>query len=158
MKTAVVYYTFDCNSEAAATWLAQLLSADLYRIHAEKEPPHSGPGKYLLGGKMALSHETPVITMPEIHFRDYGRIVIIGPVWAGTYSPAIGSFLRNFPFTGKNVYLIGCSASGHGDAMFEEMKEKLKGNQVLGTLNLKNPGKNKAEMQKVVEFCRTTIL
>lgn len=158
MKTAVIYYTFDGNSEAAAKKLSQLLSADLFRIHCDTEPPHTGLGKFLVGGKMALSHETPVITMPAIHFPDYGRIVIVGPVWAGTYSPAIGSFLRNFHFTGKNVYLIACSASGRGDAMLEQMKEKLDGNQVLGTLNLKNPGRNRAELRKVVDFCRNTIL
>lgn len=153
MTTAVVYYTFEQNTERVAERISSLVGADLYRITCEDEPPKAGPMKFISGGRQALRHETPTISIAPIDYGAYDRIVLAGPVWASTYAPAMGSYLRELPFSGKTVYLVGCSSSGNATKMFAQLEEMLAGNTVAAELSLRNPGRIAGELAKVDGFC-----
>lgn len=47
-------------------------------------------------------------------------------------------------------YLVSCSASGDGKGACDKLTERLKGNIVLGTINLKSPLKNKRETDAAI--------
>ena len=151
--TLLIYYSFEGNTEFVAKTLTEKLKVDVERLQVTNEPPHSGLGKFLRGGKSALMQEDPGLKPVTANVKDYYDIIIAFPVWAGSYPPAIGAFLEANPFTGRNVYLIGCSASGNASGAFDKLTRKLQGNTILGTLSLKNPLKNQDETrERIREF------
>ena len=59
MKTMIVYYSLEGNTEFAAEKIAAKLGADLLRIQPVKAYPSGGFRKFLWGGKSAVMAETP---------------------------------------------------------------------------------------------------
>ncbi len=148
MKAAVIYYSFEGNSEAAAKKAAELTGAALFRISADHEPPKTKM-KYLVGGKQALSGFRPKIRVPSVDYSQYDTIILACPVWAGTMAPAMRSYLGRHPFSEKKVYLIVCSASGNGQKTLRNMAELLEGNMISGEYSLKNPLTHQEELEKL---------
>jgi flavodoxin len=149
MKSLVIYYSFEGNSKAAAEKTAELTGADIVRITTEQEPPREGRKKFMKGGAQALRGFRPEIHTDPVDYSLYDTIYIAGPVWAGTFAPAMGTYLERHPFSGKKVFLIGCSTSGKADRMFRKMRDLLKDNTVEGEINLKDPLKNPEELEKL---------
>lgn len=100
-KILVVYYSLEGNTEFVAKEIGRCTGADLLRLVPEKEIPVSGFGKYFFGGKAALTHSLTHLNPFDEKPEEYGTIVLAGPVWAGTYPPAIGTFLDEHRFSGK---------------------------------------------------------
>ena len=151
--TLLVYYSFEGNTAFAAKLLSGLMPMDVVRLKVKKEPPKTGLGKLLQGGKSALFQEDPGLFPVDVDIRDYYDINLAFPVWAGTYQPAIGAFLKANPFVQKNVYLVACSAGGDAKGAFDKLSRRLAGNTILGTLSLKSPLKNRKETEaKIAEF------
>ncbi len=148
--TLMVYYSFEGNTGFVASELLKHMDMDVERIKVQQEPPKKGLAKFLHGGKSALRHEDPGLIPLQANVNDYYDIVIAFPVWAGTWPPAVEAFLRSYPFTRKNVFLIACSASGNASKALDKLTERLEGNMVLGTLSLKNPLKNKEEVAEQI--------
>ena len=59
MKTIIVYYSLEGNTEYAAGKIASGLCADILRIEPVKTYPSSGFSKFFWGGKSAVMAETP---------------------------------------------------------------------------------------------------
>lgn len=153
MKTLVVYYSFEGNTEYAAKIIAQKLGADLLQLKAGNEPP-SGLGKYLIGGRAALKGEKAILYRINKHPEDYDVVIIGGPVWAGTLPPALREFMIQHPFERKRTALFACSASGNASRMLDRLKTMLAGNEILGELSLKSPLKHKDKCTaRIEEFC-----
>lgn len=156
-KILVVYYSLEGNTEFVAKEIGRCTDADLVRLVPEKEIPTSGFGKYFFGGKAALTrsftHLKPFAENPE----EYDTIVIAGPVWAGTYPPAIGTFLNEHRFRGKNVYLAATSKSGNAGKFFRDLEGKLAGNQIRSVLSVTNPLKDQEQAGKEIEAFADSI-
>ena len=151
----MVYYSFEGNVEFVSQEIAKELSVDLFRIEPAKEPPRRGPGKFFAGGRDAILKHYPEINKCSYNLSDYHTMIIASPVWAGTYAPAIGSFLRDCKFQGKRIYLIASCSSGKADKMLLTLEDSLIGNNVVETLTLRDPLKNQAsELPKIQGFCR----
>ena len=152
-KTLLVYYTFSGNTDYVAELLKENDGITVEQLVAQKEPPKRGFGTFLFGGKSALFQEDAHLAPLKAQLDDFEAIIIAFPVWAGTYPPAISSFLKQYLFTAKTVFLIACSASGNAERAFAKITRKLKGNIVAETVSLKNPLKHKDETAaKVKEF------
>lgn len=153
-KILTVYYTFEGNTGYAAKLLQKHVGGDLLRLRVGKKPPKKGPGKYLFGGLDAALHMDPHLAAVDVDPQDYDIIILAGPVWAGTYSPAIGQFIRENPFTDKEVFLVGTSRSGNAEGMFENLKKILPDNHVVSSLSLRSPLENPEEAESEIEtFC-----
>ena len=153
MKTLVVYYSFEGNSEYAAKQIAARLGADLQQLKAGNEPP-SGLGKYLIGGRAALKGEKAILYRISRHPEDYDMVIIGGPVWAGTLPPALREFMIQHPFERKRAALFACSASGNAVRMLDRLKTMLAGNEILADLSLKKPLRHKEKAdEQIGEFC-----
>ena len=154
-KTLIVYYSFEGNIDFTAGEVRRYLRLAMQKLEPENEPPKSALRKFLIGGKDALTKKEVKLKVLQYRPENYDTILIACPVWAGTYPPAIAAFLKQYPFSGKDVYLIGASASGNAAKMFEKLKAGLSGNTVKDTLSLKSPLKNKqAVTEQIGEFCR----
>ncbi len=151
--TLLLYYSFEGNTKYAAERLAAYMEMDVERLVVDKEPPKTGIAKFIQGGKSALRREDPGLHPIKSDIMAYYDIIIAFPVWAVTYPPAIDAFFKAYPFVGKNVYLVVCSAGGNTAGAIDKASQRLKGNTILGTLSLKNPLTLKKEAEaKIVEF------
>ena len=152
-KTLLVYYTLEGNTGFVADILHQYDNIDVEQLKPQKEPPKEGFGKFLVGGGSALFQSDPKLLPLQANIDDYPNIILAFPIWAGTYPPAIGTFLKQYPFQGKNVRIIACSGGGNAEKAFAKITEKVSGNTVIGTLSLISPLQHQEETKvKIKEW------
>ncbi len=110
MKAAVVYYSFKGNSKFVADELSKSLGVKAFRLVPSVEPPQKGLGMFLKGGGMALKKMTPELEDLGTDLSEYDTIILCAPVWAGTYPPAVGAFLKKYDVSKKSLVLVSASA------------------------------------------------
>ena len=59
MKTAVVYYSLEGNTEFTANIIAETLDSDIIKLEPKKAYPTGKISKFVWGGKSAMMSETP---------------------------------------------------------------------------------------------------
>ncbi len=159
MKTAVIYYSFEGNTAFAAEKLAGLTGADLIRIEALKEPPKKGLARLLVGGRGAIFREHPPISEISADLSGYERVFLACPVWAGTYPPAVGTFMQEYPIRKKQLYFVGVSGSGKCDKMVTDLAMKMADNTIGAYLSLVSPLTHKDEtVEKITKYCKENDL
>ena len=94
MKIAIVFYSLLGNTKYAALKIADKLNADLVEIIPEKEYPNSGLKKFYYGGKSAVMGEIPPLKKYDFNIDNYDYIILGTPVWAGTFTPPIRTFIN----------------------------------------------------------------
>ncbi|WP_051226863.1 flavodoxin family protein [Butyrivibrio sp. MC2013] len=150
-RILMVYYSFEGNVEYISRIVSKELPADLFRLEPDREPPKKGIGKILLGGMDVVLGRLPRIVPCKYNLSDYSQIIIATPVWAGSYAPALGTFLKENHLQGKRIYLIVSSSSGNADKMLLKLEDSLTGNNVVGTLSVKDPLRNEEEERPRIE-------
>lgn len=155
MKTTVVYYSMEGNTEYAAGKIAEALDADLLRICPKKAYPSSGFRKFLWGGKSAVMAETPELEPYEFDASGCDRVIIGFPVWAGNITPPIRTFLKENDLSGKRVAAFACQSGSGAEKAFGKLKECLGIDALDAELILIDPKeKPSAENeQKIASFC-----
>jgi len=151
MKTLIVYYSFTGSSAYVAETLKSLLEADIERLIPDSEPPRSGPMKFMIGGKSALSRENVGLAPLTCDVADYEQVILVMPVWAGTYPPAIGEFLRRYSLRGKKISAVLTSAGGKAEKAFRHLTENLGGTELAETLSLVSPLKDTTRTKEALE-------
>ncbi len=149
--TLLIYYSLEGNTQFVAETAAQALEMDVERLKPSEEPPKKGPGKFLKGGGSVVMKKTPELAPLTCNAENYKNIIIAYPVWAGSYAPAIASFVKDHKPSGKKIYMIGCSASGNAQKSFDRLTEALEGNEICGTLSLTNPAKDKEKNAALIK-------
>ena len=139
----LVYYTFEGNTGFVADELRNRLNLAVEQLRVEREPPKKGLGKFLHGGKSALTGADPGLFPLQNDPAAFSGIILAYPVWAGTYPPAIAAFLRRYPLQNKTIHVIACSASGNGDKSIENIRTALPDCKLVSSLNLRNPLKQR---------------
>ena len=117
MKAAVVYYSLSGNTKYAAEKIAAQLNADLIGVEPEKAYPTGGFMKFFVGGKGALSKDTPALKPYVFEAQKYDCVVIGMPVWAGSVTPPINTFVQENKESLKNKKIAAfiCSKGGGGE-------------------------------------------
>ena len=157
MKTLVVYYSLDGNTQMAAEYTAKKLEADILRLKPENEPPRNVL-KFLVGGKSVIFNEKAELYRFKEDPAEYDLIILGSPVWAGKMTPAVREFVLEHPFENKKVGLIACSASGEADPMLTAIRGLIGGNEVVATVSLRNPKKNQAAIEAQLDkFCEECL-
>jgi flavodoxin len=156
MKAVVVYYSLEGNTELIADMISKRTGADLIKLIPKKEYSREGFKKYFWGGKSVIFKNKPKLLNGDINLDHYDTVIIGTPVWAGSFTPPIRSFLSKYIMKNKSVYLYTCSAGGDTEKCFTHLKEKLKGNTVKSTAEFIAPIKAEiSELEKSVDdFCR----
>ena len=149
-KSLVVFYSLEGNTEFAAKTLAKYIGAYVERIIPLKQPPKKGFGKYFWGGKSVVMHERPVLEPLQREITEFDNIIIGFPIWAGSYPPAISSFIKDYPFRGNKCYIIACSAGGNTKKAIEKLKGRLSANKIVDTISLIDPAKDKEKNEKLI--------
>ena len=94
MKTIIVYYSLEGNTEYVANVIAGKLSADVLKLVPKKAYSDKGFSKFFWGGKSAVMAETPELEPYTLDLSEYDQVVIGFPVWAGTFTPPIRTFVK----------------------------------------------------------------
>lgn len=155
MKTAVVYYSLEGDTERVAKLIAERTGADLIRVQPVKDIPTQGAGKFIKGGYQAVFGIKPALSAPLPDLNIYDAVAVGTPVWAGHCSPAIRAALADASVCGKDVYLFACCAGGSTDKCLGELRKLLAGNSIRSAVSFISPNKtDAAELgQKVDELC-----
>ena len=155
MKTLIVYYSLEGNTQWAAERIAANLDADTLRLVPKAAYPDKGFKKFLFGGKSAVMKETPELEPYEVDMAQYERIILATPVWAGTMAPPLRAFLQKEDLTGKQLALVASSMGGSPGRTFENIKALLGVTEDVPTLSLRDPKSHPSQANEdaLAAFC-----
>jgi len=150
MKTLVVYYTKTGNSKFAAETIAAEIGADMEEVVDLKN--RKGRLAFLSAGRDAMQGKLTEIAETKRNPLNYDLIVIAQPVWAGSPTPAIRTYLKKNDVSGKKLALF-FSDSSH--KAVEKTKAILPNSTFVGELALpaKDFENRKEAQKKIVEWC-----
>ncbi len=126
MKTLVVYYSLEGNTEYVAKKIKEKTGADLLRLIPKKAYHDKGFAKFFWGGKSAMMAEKPELEAYDADLSAYERVVFGFPVWASTFTPPIRTFVEDQKeeLRGKKLAAFACqSGSGAEKALAKLAKE-----------------------------------
>jgi len=153
MRTLVFYYSRTGNSKFVAETIAAELGADIEEVIDLKN--RQGRLAFLPAGRDAMQGKETHIAQIKRSPTDYDLIIIAQPVWAGSPTPAIRTYLNKNDLSGRKVALF-FSDSAVGEP-FEKTKALMPNSTFVGEFSL--PAKvfeNKEETKKkIVEWCST---
>lgn len=154
-ENLIVYYSLEGNTDWTVREIADRVDADLLRLEPKKAYPDSGFKKYFWGGKSATMKEKPELVPYQVDLSQYKRIILATPVWAGTFAPALRTFLQENDLKGKRIALAACSSGGGAQGCFKKLMAELKIAQVDATLSLIDPKKKPApeNREHIDAFC-----
>ena len=155
MKTIVVYYSLEGNTEFAAKRIAELLGADLLRIEPEKAYPDKGFRKFFWGGKSAVMADTPRLQPYSFDSPAYDRVIIGFPVWASRPAPPIRTFIRDNDLSAKRLAAFACQSGSGAEKAFDKIDEALGAEKLGEKLVLIDPKARPDEKNeaKIKSFC-----
>ena len=155
MKTLIVYYSLEGNTEWTAQRIAEELGAETLRIDPVKAYPVKGFRKFFWGGKSAVMAETPALKPYRFDAEACERILFGFPIWAGNVTPPIRTFIKENDLQGKNIAAFACESGSGAEKAFEKLKEALDINSLEAELILIDPkSKPSADNdRKIREFC-----
>ena len=127
MKTLIVYYSLEGNTEYVADKIKEKVEADTLRLVPKKAYKDKGFAKYFWGGKSALMAEKPELEDYSVDFSAYDRIIFGFPVWAGTYTPPIRTFINDNKeaLAGKRYSAYACMAGSGGEKAIANLGKDL---------------------------------
>jgi len=148
MKPLVVYYSRSGNTEMVAEALAEMLSCPLEKIRDTEK--RSGPLGWLRSGKQAARGETTDLEPLEHDPGDFDLVAVGTPVWAGTMSTPVRSFLAQHR-DGLPEVAFFCTAGGDNTAgTFADMEECC-GREPVATLDVSRKMIKKREWRPAAE-------
>ena len=141
MKSLIIYYSLDGNTHMIAEQIKNSVNGDILRLKPVHDNTKKGLFKILSGGKQVLRHEKPELETFDINPEEYDLIFIGTPVWAGTFTPALNTFLSETVIKDKNIVLFCCSKGGKGK-VFLKLRDILRGNNILDEMEFLSPAKS----------------
>lgn len=156
MAIALVYYSLEGNSKYVANKILEYIKADVIQLKPVKDYPTGHINKYIWGGKSVVFGETPKLKKYSFSASKYDTIIIGTPIWAGSYSPPIKTFLKDNDLSKKNIAIYACHMGGGAEKCFNKLKNKIVDSNVIATLQLVSPYTNqsKENISKIKEFCK----
>lgn len=127
MKTLIVYYSLEGNTEYAASRIADATGADTLKLIPKKAYKSKGLAKFLWGGKSAMMAEKPELEPYDIDLSEYGRIVFGFPVWASNFTPPLRTFIQEnkAQISGKDLAAFACQSGSGAEKAFTKLKKEL---------------------------------
>ncbi len=155
MKTLIVYYSLEGNTQYAAERIAAAIGAETLRLAPEKAYPDSGFKKFFWGGKSAVMAEKPKLQPYEFDPAAWERIIIGFPVWAGNVTPPIRTFIKENDLRGKRIAAFACQSGAGAEKAFAKLKAALGVSALEAEMVLIDPKTKPSEAneQKIAAFC-----
>lgn len=135
---AVIFYSFDGNTRRLAELIAEETAADLIEVTPAAGEQGSGSLKHVWGSTQVRLPEEPSINPIEEDLDSYDLLFVGTPVWAGGVAPPMRTFLKEREFFRRNFALFA-SYSGRTGRIFQELRKRLAGNEILGEIGVREP-------------------
>lgn len=126
MKTAVVYYSKNGCTKAAAEVIAQKLSADIFALEEVKKRGNSLFSFIAEGFGGATGKKSSLINTFKQELTEYDKICIGSPVWAGNSVPAINTFVDSLDAKGKEIIVFSVQADDKPDQSSAKCADSIK--------------------------------
>ena len=150
MKTALVYYSYEGSTAIAAEALKAAFNADSFEIKTKDNKKRKGFAKYLWGGFQVMAKRKPEILPLSMDVEAYDLIILGTPVWAGSPSAPMQSFIAKTKISGKKVALFCCSL-GENKEFFGLFRKLLPGNTIVGEIAfVKSAEKENADLKNQI--------
>ncbi len=159
MKTAIVYYSLSENTKYVADVIASCgdNSCDMIRLKPKKAYPDKGFKKFFWGGKSAVMGDMPELESYSFDADLYDQIIFGTPVWAGTFTPPLRTFISENPkVKQKKIAVFMCMSGAGAEKALAKLKEYLGVPSFVAELVLIDPKdkKNENNMNKINAFCK----
>jgi flavodoxin len=139
LKVLIVYYSSAGHTRTIAEQLARAAQADLEELRAVGEPPGTGAGHYFWALRHLLLSQKPALLPVEHDASTYDLIMLGSPVWLGTFSPVVRSYIRTAPLAHRHIALF-CSYRNAPGPAFKHVSRMLRTSTILkNTLSLLDP-------------------
>ena len=138
MKILIIYYSLDGNTHMIANQIQTAVNGTVLRLKPVHDINKKGLFKILAGGRQIFKNEKPELESFDINPQEYDLIFIGTPVWAGSFAPALNTFLSDISIKDKNIVLFCCSRGGEGK-VFTKLREKLHGNNIISEMEFTSP-------------------
>lgn len=158
MKSLVVFYSLEEHTKSIANIIAKELNGELLELKPEKEIPKNGFKKFLWGGKSAVFKDRPKLQNEIPDLDSYDTIIIGTPIWAGTYTPAINTFISDNKIKGKKLGFFACHGGGGAKKCFEKLRGILSENTILGTIDFADSEEDEEKIKKVNNWISNFII
>ena len=155
MKTLIVYYSLEGNTDYAAKQIAAATGGTLLCLEPVKAYPTGKVSKFIWGGKSAVMSEVPELKPYAFDAAAYDRIIFGFPVWASTIAPPLRTFIRSNDLKGKKIAAFACQTASGAEKAFVKLKDELGIDALEAELTLLDP-KTKpdpANEEKIRAFC-----
>ena len=154
MKTVVVYYSLLGNVDYVAHKIAHEIGCDLIRLVTVKEYPKSKGKLIFKGGMKSVFKSKPKLKEYDFDVDKYNHIIIGTPTWAGTFAPAIRTFLRDNKdsIKDKKISVFASCSGGEADKVIQNIGQYLGIDNLNAGVVLTDP-KNKPsdENEKLID-------
>ena len=140
------------NTQILAKYISNYTKADLYHIVGDNKYPEDHM-EIVNQAKIEMNQQLrPKLINPLDNFSQYETIFLGYPIWYKKPPMAVYTFLENFDFTNKKVFLF-CTHEGSGQSdTFSLIKGILNKAKVsIGGLVMKGTETRKAEAKQKVE-------
>ncbi|SCZ79641.1 flavodoxin family protein [Pseudobutyrivibrio xylanivorans] len=157
MKTLIVYYSHEGNTDFVAKKIADKICADTLRLVPVKKYPEKGFAKFFWGGKSAVMAETPELEPYSVDLDSYEQIVFGFPVWASNITPPLRTFVKENPsIKEKKIAAFACQSGKGAENAFEKLKDSIGIVTLTSTLILIDPKDKPSDDndRKIEEFCK----
>ncbi|MCR4793029.1 MAG: flavodoxin [Lachnospiraceae bacterium] len=134
MKTLIVYFSLEGNTEYVADMISKETGADVLRLVPKKAYHDKGFAKFFWGGKSAVMAEKPELEDYDIDLSQYERIVFGFPVWASNYTPPLRTYIEDnaAAIKGKKIAAYACQSGAGAEKAFAKLARDL-GLSEIGT-------------------------
>lgn len=127
MSTGIVFYSRSNNTRVAAEFLAGMLKAELIEL-VEKGERKGFTGFIKSGYQAASGKKSELQGEPWENAKKYDNLYLLTPIWGGSITPAMNTFLGHADFEGQEVTVITFQADTKGsgsEKIYEKAKEKV---------------------------------
>ena len=157
MKTLVVFFSLEGNTEYAAKKISEKTGASLLKLVPKKAYHDKGFAKFFFGGKSAVMAEKPELESYDIDPAEYDRIVFGFPVWASTFTPPLRTFIEDHSdgLKGKRLAAFACQSGSGAEKALGKLAKFIGVEGFEHTAVFIDPGaKRDADKDKMIEsFC-----
>jgi flavodoxin len=155
MKALVIYYTLSGNSKFAAETIAAELGADIEEVIDLKK--RQGKLAFLSNGRDAGQGKETKIAPLKMSPTDYDLVIVGGPIWNKSPTPAIRTYLNKTNLSGKKVGLFLSDSSFGLSQALEKTKALTPNSVIVGELILsaKDFAKKEEIQKKIAEWVQT---
>ena len=157
MKTLVVYYSLEGNTDYAAKKIAEALGADTLRLIPKKAYADKGFAKFFWGGKSSVMGEKPALEQYDADIDSYERIVFGFPVWASNFTPPIRTFIseNREGLEDKSIAVFICQSGGGADKALAKLKSYMGRDSFEAEAVFIDPKNKRSDStdRQIEEFC-----